>query len=279
MAKEGRIHRVEVLPQLAYLDKPFHSDRKNFPSIFISNGRKVGMAKEAHIPHYITDAIAASMDEMENACHARNRKGVLGPAMVGPIPYSLIVATEKALGAKKILNSNWPEYGVAVVTDAVFCMENQNGKIAFTAHKPNNEEDINALINMFKNAGTAGDVKLSTMTGVLRFEFGTKTPAMDELFLVQTDLGIMRYPNDLGRLSKRLHGSNGTAGGIDVPFALDNLVHKPEEVMVHVRKYYPEVGHGGGIHNGEIKPIGGKDISIPSSHVDEAHLAGVGFIS
>jgi len=94
---------------------------------------------------------------------------------------------------------------------------------------------------------------------------------------VETNLGIMKVPDDPGTIYQRLKGSGATAGGMDVPFAFQHLVHKPIEIQARVSRYNPDVGEEG--YRGNANPISQQIINIPSYRMDVAHLAGVGFIS
>lgn len=268
--------RIEIPVPIHYLLKPFRSDRLNFPATFISNGRKVHMAAQAHIPHFINDEIAEAMEVAENACHLHHGTRATGPTEVDGVPYPLVVVTEKGAAAERVTNSmNSIGYGAGVVTDAVFMVDDMDHKISFTAHKPKTERDKEELIGLFLGAGMKGNVHLSTATGIYRFEFGRPDRLVPELYMIQTHLGEIKPHLNTEALYKHLSSNGGkTAAGLTVPLALELLVKPSNEIAVDVFKF-------GEVPNLQsmIYPLDGKTIIIPGYNIDALHLAGVGFVN
>jgi len=277
----AEILKVEMLPPLRNELQMFRRDRLNHLPTFSSDGRKLGMALSLGYPGYNTSEVATASEQAELACHARNGVGVIGPTDIAGVPYPLIVVQEKGRAVKDAMNLHPTEYGAFIVSDTVFYIEDPDRLLSFTAHKPRTPQDKIDLIRLLMGASEKGGVHLSTMAGLYRFEHNHPDPLADELYMVQTHLGLIKKKLDMGNIFNILSsngGKKGTAGGLTVPTALAHLVEPQEALAVDVYRFGEDLK----VVNkyGIIHPKDAKTVLIPSyKDPDELNRIGVGFIS
>jgi len=260
----NRNNRIEVPGQISYLFQPFRG------AVLFTNGPKGEYARQAGIPHLISNELAVAMGNAEEAYHKLHGVRVVGPMQVDGVPYPLIVAQEKGFAAEGVMNKRYLfDKGAGVVTDAVFALEDPNNNISCTLHKPKTKNEQEELIRLLISAFLSGSVNLSTTTGICRFEYGPGELLPPEYYIIQTKLGTIKQPLDHAKLLNHIFSNGGkTAAGLTVPLALELLVKPQHEVPIDIFRFGPDLR----------QVIERTRIKIPGYNTDVLHFIALGLI-